>query len=211
MLSPDKSPAIGRLVIAACGSIHAALLPAYIQVLQRKLVGSIRVAMTHTAAEIVSADTLQQYSSHDVYTRSWPNSPEQPPAHIMLASWAERILVLPATANMIGKAANGIADDVVSTLLISYDGPIIFAPAMNATMWLSKTVQRNVKVLQSDGHVFIPSIPCAPVARGTEEGDGISPSIRTVVNFLAAFSSQDSMDKPIPAKATKEKAEKSVS
>ena len=68
--------------------------------------------------------------------------------HINLADWADAVIVAPATANIIGKAANGIADDFVSTTLLAMHCPIIFAPAMNDNMWNNPAVQRNITVLE---------------------------------------------------------------
>lgn len=187
-MPPDDHPPFQRLVIAACGSIHAALLPAYIQVFRETLACDVRVAMTRAAAEIIAPWTIRQYSCQEVHTGLWPKAAGQPPAHIFLTRWADELLVLPATANMIGKAANGIADDLVSTILLSYEKPAIFAPAMNVAMWSSRAVRRNVKALQADGHKFITPARCQPVAdRKEEAGDGISPSIRTVTTFLSSL------------------------
>jgi phosphopantothenoylcysteine decarboxylase/phosphopantothenate--cysteine ligase len=75
--------------------------------------------------------------------------------------------VLPATANTIGKAANGIADNLLTTALLAYDHPIVFAPAMNPTMWRSPAVQRNVKRLQDDGHHVLPVSEITAVGTGS--------------------------------------------
>lgn len=72
-------------------------------------------------------------------------------AHIELARWADLFLVAPATANLISKAALGMADDLLSTLMLSFDGPVFLAPAMNAEMWAKPSVQRNVQRLRDDG------------------------------------------------------------
>jgi len=184
-----------RLLIAACGSIHSALLPSYIQVLQQKLAVEIRVVMTPAASSVIPARTIRQYTGHDVYIDLWPAAAGEPPAHVSLAQWADHLLVLPATANMLGKAANGIADDLVSTLLVTYAGPITFAPAMNATMWASPAVQRNVKLLEADGRSIIWPAKCSPVAADRRAGEGLSPSIRMVIEYFAAM---DSDQEPAP-------------
>jgi phosphopantothenoylcysteine synthetase/decarboxylase len=92
-------------------------------------------------------------------------------------------VVLPATANILGKAAHGIADDLLSTAIVSYAGPIVFAPAMNPTMWASPSVQRNVNTLTADGHYVVP--PGRGVSLTTGDWDlGLGPSPDTIVPHL---------------------------
>jgi phosphopantothenoylcysteine decarboxylase/phosphopantothenate--cysteine ligase len=78
-------------------------------------------------------------------------------AHIQLAEKADLLCVAPATANFLAKAAHGIADDLLSTLYLSFAGPVLVAPAMNTVMWNKPSVQRNVQQLRADGaHVIDP-------------------------------------------------------
>ena len=94
-------------------------------------------------------------------------------AHIDLADWADLILVAPATANVIGKLANGIADDMVTTTLLATTAPVWLAPAMNVHMYDHPAVKRNLAQLQSDGYQFIePSegfLACGYVGKGRLE------------------------------------------
>ncbi|MEM8864572.1 MAG: flavoprotein, partial [Planctomycetota bacterium] len=75
--------------------------------------------------------------------------------HIELARQADLLCIAPATADMLAKAAHGLADDLLSTLLLSFTGPTYFAPAMNTEMWEKPSVQRNVATLSEDGAVMI--------------------------------------------------------
>jgi phosphopantothenoylcysteine decarboxylase/phosphopantothenate--cysteine ligase len=75
--------------------------------------------------------------------------------HIEIAERAQLVCVAPATANLLAKAAVGLADDLLSTLLLSFHGPVILAPAMNSRMWEKPAVQRNVKQLSADGFLFV--------------------------------------------------------
>ena len=76
-------------------------------------------------------------------------------AHIELAERAKLLCVAPASADILAKAACGLADDLLSTLLLSFTGPILFAPAMNSAMWEKPALQRNIKQLRDDGHYII--------------------------------------------------------
>ena len=76
-------------------------------------------------------------------------------AHIELADKADLLCIAPASADILAKAACGLADDLLSTLLLSFTGPIVFAPAMNSAMWEKPSVQRNIKTLRDDGYHFV--------------------------------------------------------
>lgn len=185
---PDKKP-IARLLVGVGGSIHAALLPAYMGALREHAAHEIRVVMTHSAAQIVPARTLREYCGNEVYTDLWGLDSSGSALHVGLAEWADQLLILPATANLLGKAANGIADDIVSTMIVAYSGHIAFAPAMNAAMWKAVAVQRNIATLKSDGHSIITPSACAPVSRPDKFGEGVSPTIRLVLRHLTSSNS----------------------
>jgi len=89
-----------------------------------------------------------------VFTSLWRDEDVADVHHIGLTEAADLVLVAPATANIIGKVAAGVADDLVSTLLMSVDSPVLFAPAMNERMWASPIVQRNVTTLTGLGFQF---------------------------------------------------------
>ncbi len=76
-------------------------------------------------------------------------------AHIELADKAKLLCIAPASADVLAKAAHGLADDLLSTLLLSFAGPVVFAPAMNSAMWEKPSVQRNVEALRADGYHII--------------------------------------------------------
>ena len=107
---------------------------------------SVRVVMTENAKKFVSPLTLSVLSCEDVYTEMFDGLP-----HIGLTEWADIILIAPATANIIAKAASGIADDLLSTIILAADSPILFVPAMNERMFNSPTTQRNIKNLRLFG------------------------------------------------------------
>ena len=111
---------------------------------------SVDVAMTSESLKFVGALTFEALSGRPVHTDLWDNPDSQDPQHIQLAQKAELILVAPTTANMIGKIAHGLADDLVSTLLLAAEPQkLLLAPAMNEQMWNNPAVQCNINLLQS--------------------------------------------------------------
>ena len=113
----------------------------------------VSVVMTKAATELVAPKTFEALSGRPVRWSLFRS--DRIHAHIELAREADLFCVAPATANIIGKAANGIADDLLSTLLLSFEGPLLVAPAMNETMWKKAAVQRNVRQLVDDGAILI--------------------------------------------------------
>ncbi|HAI10480.1 MAG TPA: hypothetical protein DCM28_02170 [Phycisphaerales bacterium] len=110
----------------------------------------VRVVMTSSATQFVTPLTFQSLSNQAVHTSLWEAMDRPDAQHIGLARWAELVIIAPATANMIAKAANGICDDLVSTVLNAtpQTTPVVFAPAMNADMWANPVTQRNVQTVQ---------------------------------------------------------------
>ncbi|WP_369902974.1 bifunctional phosphopantothenoylcysteine decarboxylase/phosphopantothenate--cysteine ligase CoaBC [Bacillus manliponensis] len=115
----------------------------------------VKVMMSESAMKFVTPLTFQALSRHDVYTDTFDEKDSAVIAHIDLADWADVVLVAPATANCIGKVANGIADDMISTTLLATTAPVWIAPAMNVHMYENKIVQKNMQVLQNFGYRFI--------------------------------------------------------
>ena len=113
----------------------------------------VQVVMTRSAAKLVMPHTFEALSGRPVHSAVFDDRRRH--AHIELARSADMFCIAPATANILAKAAHGIADDLVSTLILSFDKTILFAPAMNTTMWNKPSVQRNIKQLREDGMDFI--------------------------------------------------------
>ncbi len=120
-----------------------------------KLGADVQVVMTHNAEHFVGRLTFSTLSGRRVYTDLFEAEQAYEADHITLTDSAEIIVVAPATANIIGKAANGICDDMLSTLLISADCKVLMAPAMNTRMWTNHAVQRNINQLQQWGYYFV--------------------------------------------------------
>ncbi|MBU0742316.1 bifunctional phosphopantothenoylcysteine decarboxylase/phosphopantothenate--cysteine ligase CoaBC [bacterium] len=118
---------------------------------------SVRVAMTASAQRFVGHVTLRALSGHPVAIDLWGEGETDLLDHVNLARWADVAVVAPATANLLGKAAGGIADDMVTTLLLACEGELVLAPAMNDGMWRHPAVQANLELLRERGaHVVEP-------------------------------------------------------
>ncbi|WP_342515303.1 bifunctional phosphopantothenoylcysteine decarboxylase/phosphopantothenate--cysteine ligase CoaBC [Sporosarcina sp. FSL K6-1522] len=133
----------------------------------------VKVMMTESAKEFVTPLTFQAMSRNDVYFDTFDEKDSRVIAHIDLADWADLVVVAPATANVIGKLANGIADDMVTTTLLATTADVWIAPAMNVHMYENKAVIRNIDRLHADGYRFIePSegfLACGYVGKGRLE------------------------------------------
>ncbi|WLR43580.1 bifunctional phosphopantothenoylcysteine decarboxylase/phosphopantothenate--cysteine ligase CoaBC [Bacillus carboniphilus] len=133
----------------------------------------VKVIMSESAQKFVNPLSFQALSGHDVFTDTFDEKDSSVIAHIDLADWADLVIVAPATANVIGKMANGIADDMLTTTLLATEAPIWVAPAMNVNMYNHSAVKRNLHRLCEDGVKFIePSegfLACGYVGKGRLE------------------------------------------
>lgn len=116
---------------------------------------SVEVIMTNNACEFITPLTLETLSKHKVITDMFEKKERTEVEHISLARKADLFLIVPATANIIGKVANGIADDMLSTTIMATPAKVVFAPAMNNGMYTNKIVQDNIKKLKKYGYYFI--------------------------------------------------------
>ena len=116
----------------------------------------VTVVLTAAAQRFVGEATFSALSGRRVLTDSFDLSEHPLGPHIELARGADLLAVVPASADLLGKAAHGLADDLLSTLLLSFAGPVVYAPAMNTEMWAKPAVQRNVTQLTEDGAHFAP-------------------------------------------------------
>ena len=117
----------------------------------------VRVVMTHGAQAFITPLTFQALSGNPVHTELLDPEAEAGMGHIELARWADLLLVAPASCDTLAKFANGLADDLLSTLFLATKAPVWVAPAMNQQMWAAKATQRNLQTLVEDGvHVIMP-------------------------------------------------------
>lgn len=121
----------------------------------RKGGASVHVVLTASGAQFITALTLQTLSGNPVVTDLFNLVSESEIGHISLAQRADLLLVAPATANILGKIRNGIADDMLSTVVMATDAPVLVAPAMNSQMYASCAVRENIEVLRARGVHFV--------------------------------------------------------
>lgn len=111
----------------------------------------VRVVMTRAAQEFVTPLSFRALARGPVFTGMFESPREFDPVHVSLAEWADAVVVAPATANVIGKIACGIADDLLTCTVMATKAPVVVAPAMNEAMWRSPAVRENVAVLKRRG------------------------------------------------------------
>jgi phosphopantothenoylcysteine decarboxylase len=142
-----------ELIIGVSGGIAAYKTAALVSSLVQDGHG-VTVVMTRSARQFIGAATFRALTGRPVVSQ--PFDVHYPlGAHIELADKGDLLCIAPASADVMAKAATGLADDLLSTLFLSFTGPILFAPAMNTAMWEKRPVQRNLETLRSDGHHII--------------------------------------------------------
>ncbi|MBC8022978.1 MAG: bifunctional phosphopantothenoylcysteine decarboxylase/phosphopantothenate--cysteine ligase CoaBC [Burkholderiales bacterium] len=143
-----------RVLLGVTGGIAAYKVAELARLLLRNNV-DVRVAMTDAATKFVTPATFQALTGKPVVTDLWDASFENNMAHIELSRGVDAIVVAPATADFLAKVANGICDDLLSTVCVARSCPLLAAPAMNVEMWENAATQRNVATLRSDGVVLL--------------------------------------------------------
>ncbi len=146
----------------------------------RKLGAEIEVIMTENAEEFITPLTVQTVSNNMVYTEMFETARTWEVEHIELAKRADLFLILPATANFIGKIANGIADDMLTTTVMATKADVLIAPAMNTNMYDNEIVQENMEKLRSRGYKFIS--PQSGILACGDEGIGKLASVESIVS-----------------------------
>lgn len=140
----------------------------------RKLNADVHVVMTHNAANFVTPLMVQRSVAHPVQIDQFELPKSWEKDHQSLTQNADLLLIAPASANILGKAAGGIADDLMSTTIMAMRGPKVLAVNINDMMYNSPSVQRNIRTLESDGFIF--------VANGNPEHPSRFPSIDQIVD-----------------------------
>ena len=122
---------IDRLLVGVSASIAILRLPYYLAYLRASLAREVRVIMTSNAAKLL------------------------PPSTVELARWCDMFLILPASADVLGQAANGLAPNLLTTTVLASPKPVVFCPNLTDEMWSKRAVQRNLRTLREDGHIVI--------------------------------------------------------
>jgi phosphopantothenoylcysteine decarboxylase/phosphopantothenate--cysteine ligase len=194
-MSPSdlQTPSINpNVALGVCGGIAAYKAVEVLRGLQ-KAGCTVRVAMTKRACEFVQPLTFRALSgSHVVVDDYAPDNPD-PIAHITFSQTADLLIVAPATANIIAKFANGVADDFLTSTYLACSAPVLIAPAMNTTMWEHPATQRNLERLRADGvHIIEPD--AGEMACGTIGPGRLSEPDRIVAAALEILRSKRAMD-----------------
>lgn len=186
VVSERKSVMLSNKKILLCVSGGIAVYKAVALVSKLSQAGAnVKVIMTESATKFVQPLSFQVMSKNDVFTDTFDEKDSRVIAHIDLADWADLVIVAPATANVIGKLANGIGDDMVTTTLLATTAKVWIAPAMNIHMYDHPAVKRNIATLAEDGYEFIePSegfLACGYVGKGRLEEP------EKIVNLIGSF------------------------
>ena len=173
-----------RIVLGVTGGI-AAYKAAELLRLLSKQGADVQVAMTEGATHFVTPTTFQALSGKPVFTDQWDARMPNAMAHIDLSRQADLILVAPASADFLARTAHGLADDLLATMVLARDCPMLVAPAMNRQMWENPATQRNVAQLAADGvHILGPA--CGEQACG-EVGAGRMLEPEEILEEVIAF------------------------
>ncbi|KAF1708076.1 bifunctional phosphopantothenoylcysteine decarboxylase/phosphopantothenate--cysteine ligase CoaBC [Pseudoxanthomonas sangjuensis] len=184
MVPASKEPALkGQRILLCVGGGIAAYKALELVRRLRDAGASVQVAMTDGAQQFVTALSFQALSGLPVRTSLWDAAAEQAMGHLELARWADRVVVAPATADLIARLAHGHADDLVATLCLATTAPISICPAMNHRMWLHPATQANVEALRGRG-VQVIGPEDGPLAEG-ESGPGRLSEPADIVAALA--------------------------
>ena len=145
-----------NILVGVTGGIAAYKSAGIVSLLKKKGY-NVKVVMTENATKIIGPLTLETLSRNRIYVNMWDSNPHYEVEHISLADWADVVLIAPATYNIIGKVANGIADDMLTTILsaVSVRKPVFFALAMNVNMYENPILKENIDKLKSFSYRFI--------------------------------------------------------
>ncbi|MBD3106782.1 bifunctional phosphopantothenoylcysteine decarboxylase/phosphopantothenate--cysteine ligase CoaBC [Bacillus sp. AGMB 02131] len=158
----------------------------------------VKVVMSQSATEFVTPLTFQSLSRNEVYTSTFQENNPKVVAHIDLADWADLVLVAPATANIIGKIANGIADDMISTIMLATTADVFIAPAMNVHMYSHPAVQKNMNTLLDYGYSMIE--PAEGYLACGYTGKGRLSEPEHIIQYLENYYAALNADKPLSGK-----------
>ena len=187
------SSANPRVLLIISGGIAAYKCLELIRRLKEREI-AVRVVMTKAAQEFITPLSVEALSHDKVLTNLFDREAEHDIGHIRLSREADLVVVAPATADLMAKMANGLADDLASTVLMASDKPILVAPAMNPMMWKHPATQRNIKTLEEDGIHFI-GPNAGEMAESGETGFGRMTEPLEIAAAISAF--LDNSPKPL--------------
>lgn len=178
-----------HVVLGVTGGIAIYKVPELIRSLKKKGI-TVEVVMTEAAQEFVTPLTFKEVTGLPVHTEIFSSPREWVARHVTLARKADLVAIIPATANIIGKIASGIADDLLSTMVMAAECPVLLAPAMNKAMYENPVVKRNMALLSDLNYRIVPA-ECGMLLCG-EEGKGRLASLDTLEEeILKLLTTQD--------------------
>lgn len=184
-----------EIILGITGGIAAYKTAELVRQLTKKG-ASVHAVMTKNAMEFVTPLTLQTVSGHEVTHEMFRLYTGGQIGHIALADIADQIVIVPATANVIGKVANGIGDDFLTTMIMATTVPVLFVPSMNTKMWESKIVQSNIEKLRENGFEFME--PASGDLACGWKGKGRLPSLGDILEKMEdIFTDKDFADQRV--------------
>lgn len=185
----DRSWLAGRRIAVAVGGGIAAYKAGDLVRELRRAGAQTRVVMTPAAQAFVTPLLLQGLSGHAVLTEILDPAQDAKFGHLDLSRWADAFVVAPATADLIGRLAGGLANDAATTALIAFRGPVLLAPAMNTAMWDNERTQENLRTLRADARYRVVGPGVGPLADG-DVGAGRLAELPELVDAVAALGGQ---------------------
>ncbi len=179
---------MNHLLLGITGGIAAYKAAELLRLLMKQGI-TVQVAMTEAACHFITPTTMQGLSGKPVFTSQWDATMPGGMAHIQLSREASALVIAPATADFIAKLAHGLADDLLSTLCLARNCPLLIAPAMNREMWLNPATQRNIAQLRADGVIILG--PESGLQACGEEGFGRMLEADQLAGDILAFLQRD--------------------
>lgn len=177
---------VDKLIIAATGAIGVTSLPHFLLMVRRDLAKQVRVIMSEGAQRFLSSYVAHLYSGTAPITDLFTPEADALVPHIDLTKGANLLVVLPASADILAKAAHGFADDAVSTTILAAECPIVFVPSMNEAMWKKVVVQENIARIRSFGyHVLEPTHGIEIATMKAAFGE--MPAFDEIIDYLRAL------------------------
>ena len=185
-----------NILLGVTGGI-AAYKIANLASMLKKQKANVRVIMTRNACQFITPMTFETLTAQKVYTDTFDRDFEFKVDHIELGKWADVFLIAPATANVIGKLANGIADDMLTTTALAMRCPLVVAPTMNTAMYENRAVKHNIMKLRTNGMEII--LPASGALACGDTGAGKMPEPELLMEYIkrAAYKKKDLAGKKV--------------
>lgn len=167
-MAGERERPLRKLLLCISGGFQAYAAPGFVLSVLRHLADDVQVVLSRAASRMVSGYALEVASRHPVFVEMDDSADGVYVPHIELSRDVDALLVYPATVNLLGKIANGIADELIAATVLAASCPVFFVPVTNEQMWNHPAVQRNVSRLTADGYTVLPPLPTVEVA--TREG-----------------------------------------